>query len=83
MFGGTCDSLSHPASVCIFLCARLCVFLVMFWNPKQVITPVAEEFQGKMCLSHLAWGLASGFRSRLRGGGGGKRGPVVSFSTSF
>ena len=21
----------------------------MLWNPKEVVTPIAEEFEGKMC----------------------------------
>lgn len=45
---GIQDSLSHPTMVCIVMCVHLCVFLVMFWNPREVITPTAEEFQGKM-----------------------------------
>lgn len=38
-----------PAVVCMIVCIRLCVFLVLFWNPKKVIIPIAEEFGGKVC----------------------------------
>lgn len=34
--------------VCLIMCARLCVFLGLFGNPKEVITPKAGEFVGKM-----------------------------------
>lgn len=63
-FPGTRDSLSHPTTECVIGCARLCVFLVMFWNRKEVITPTAEEFQGEMCPLRT-WGLAPGLRWRL------------------
>lgn len=36
----------------------------MLWNPKEVVTPIAEEFAGKMCPVSTGGGgrLAPGFQ---------------------
>lgn len=39
----------------------------MFWNPKEVITPLAEEFEGKMC---VPFGLGVGAWIPVKAGEG-------------
>lgn len=53
---GDLDSFSQPTVVCVIMCVGLCAFLVMFWNPKEVITPTAEELGGRC----VPFGLESG-----------------------
>lgn len=63
-FRGIQGSLSCPTVVCISMFVRLCVFLVMLWNRGEVVTPRAEEFEGKtsgVC-THGEGVLAAGFQ---------------------
>lgn len=52
---GVHGHLCHPTILCIIMCARRCVFLAMFWNPKEVIAHIAEELGGMMGPVWTGW----------------------------